>query len=430
MSETPTLIYLEADDEVTTVVRRLRQVEGERVVLVAPGRSRATSSVVALRLLARLGEEAGVTIAVAGDALTRSLAAEAGLDTYASVEDARNARPAAPADAPTRQASIHVVRGEAASDETAPVPLSAVVAPATAADREATHTAVSWAADPPRSAAVAASVPLAAIGALAMLVVGVASWELSAFSAATDSRHAAQRSTAPSTTKSLCRRRTRRRQRGRPPVPAQAPSIRAAAVGPSCFFTSTPSMSLERAVRGGGDQRSVPSEAVSCRPSTDGPKVDPGRQRRSGRGRRHWRGATCPLRHRHCRRRRARRCCAAFPNTPTSRRDSRATAPLIDTTAPNHRRRRHHGRSPRRRPTALARRSLEWRRALQCGRSANPREGVDVVGTRDQAEAQIPDLAYTTIARRADVARARSRLASESGSFGARALPDRRGPIF
>jgi len=132
VSDAPTLVYLEADDEVTTVVRRLRQAEGERVVLVAPGRSRATSSVVAMRLLARVGEEAAITIAVAGDALTRSLAAEAGLGTYASVDDARNARPAPPAEAeaPTRQASIHVVRGEAASDETAPVP--AVVMPATA----------------------------------------------------------------------------------------------------------------------------------------------------------------------------------------------------------------------------------------------------------------------------------------------------------
>lgn len=176
MSDTPTLIYLEADDEVTTVVRRLRQVEGERVVLVAPGRSRATSSVVALRLLARVGEEAGVTIAVAGDALTRSLAAEAGLDTYASVEDARNARPAAPAEAPTRQASIHVVRGEAASDETAPVPLSAVVAPAAVAPIEET-TQQRPAAVVPRHAPASQpwwrSVPVATILALlALLVVG------------------------------------------------------------------------------------------------------------------------------------------------------------------------------------------------------------------------------------------------------------------
>jgi hypothetical protein len=176
VSDTPTLIYLEADDEVTTVVRRLRQAEGERVVLVAPGRSRATSSVVALRLVARVGEEAGVTIAVAGDALTRSLAAEAGLDTYASVEDARNPRPAAPAEAPTRQASIHVVRGEAASDETAPVPLSPVVVPATAAPIEEATQQRPVAVVPrnaPASRPSWQAFPLAAILALlGLLVVG------------------------------------------------------------------------------------------------------------------------------------------------------------------------------------------------------------------------------------------------------------------
>ncbi len=82
-------------------------------MLVAPGRSRATSSVVALRLLARIAEEAGRALAVVGDALTRSLAAEAGLDAYASVEDARLALPAPAEAAQARRASIHVVRGDA-----------------------------------------------------------------------------------------------------------------------------------------------------------------------------------------------------------------------------------------------------------------------------------------------------------------------------
>ena len=50
-----------------------------------------------------------------GDALTRSLAAEAGLDAYASVEDARTAVPA-PAEAQARRASIHVVRGDAPAE--------------------------------------------------------------------------------------------------------------------------------------------------------------------------------------------------------------------------------------------------------------------------------------------------------------------------
>ncbi|MEA2650465.1 MAG: hypothetical protein QOI85_186 [Chloroflexota bacterium] len=112
MSEDTALIYLETDDEVTSVARRLRDANSERVVLVAPGRSRATSSVVALRLLARIAEESGRGLSVVGDALTRSLAVEAGLDAYASVDDARHAVPA-PAEAEARRASIHVVRGDA-----------------------------------------------------------------------------------------------------------------------------------------------------------------------------------------------------------------------------------------------------------------------------------------------------------------------------
>jgi len=128
VSEDAALIYLETDDEVTSVVRRIRDTAGGRVVLVAPGRSRATSSVVALRLLARAGDDAGRKVGVVGDALTRSLAAEAGLESYRSVEDARGAVVAPPGDAQSRRASIHVVRGTA-SDETVAVPLAT---PATA----------------------------------------------------------------------------------------------------------------------------------------------------------------------------------------------------------------------------------------------------------------------------------------------------------
>jgi hypothetical protein len=125
VSAAPELLYLETDDEVTSVVRRLRAADADRVVLVAPGRSRATSSVVALRLLARVGEESGRSVAVVGDALTRSLATEAGLDAYLSVGDARDAI-APPAEAADeRRAAIHVVRGRA-SDETAAVRPAAV----------------------------------------------------------------------------------------------------------------------------------------------------------------------------------------------------------------------------------------------------------------------------------------------------------------
>lgn len=120
MSETPAIVYLEADDEITSVVRRVRGAETGRVIVVAPGRSRATSSAVALRLLARAGEEEGREVAVVGDALTRSLATEAGLAAYVTLADARRAEPAATSE-PTEvhHAAIHVVRG---GDETVATP--------------------------------------------------------------------------------------------------------------------------------------------------------------------------------------------------------------------------------------------------------------------------------------------------------------------
>lgn len=113
MDGEPQLLYLEPDDEVTSVVRRLRGADAGRVVLVAPGRSRATSSVVALRLLARAASEAGRSVALVADASTRALAGEAGIAAFASVADATSPTPS-PAEpmTPTR-APIHVVRGAA-----------------------------------------------------------------------------------------------------------------------------------------------------------------------------------------------------------------------------------------------------------------------------------------------------------------------------
>jgi hypothetical protein len=110
-SEEPQLLYLEPDDEITSVIRRLRGADAGRVVLVAPGRSRATSSVVALRLLQRAAAETGRSVALVADAPTRSLAGEAGVAAFASVADATSPSPS-PAEpmTPTR-APIHVVRG-------------------------------------------------------------------------------------------------------------------------------------------------------------------------------------------------------------------------------------------------------------------------------------------------------------------------------
>ena len=175
MSEQTALLYLETDDEVTSVARRLRGADAGQVVLVAPGRSRATSSVVALRLLARVGDEAGRRVAVVGDALTRSLAAEAGLEAYGSVEDARNAVPA-PAEGHGRRAAIHVVRG--VSDETAPVPAAGPPPPRADPDTETRPVAVAPARQEPRRRAATVggrprAVPAAVLLAgLAALLIG------------------------------------------------------------------------------------------------------------------------------------------------------------------------------------------------------------------------------------------------------------------
>jgi hypothetical protein len=177
VTEDPALLYLETDDEVTSVVRRLRATDAERVVLVAPGRSRAVSSVVALRLLARVGEEAGRRVSVVGDALTRSLAAEAGLDAYRSVEDARQAGPVPVTEAESRGASIHVVR-RGASDATQLVSSAAPAAPMADADTETRPVPIAPRQAParprprPRPSSRRA-VPLALLaGGLAVLLVG------------------------------------------------------------------------------------------------------------------------------------------------------------------------------------------------------------------------------------------------------------------
>ncbi|MBA2266050.1 MAG: hypothetical protein H0W17_06610 [Chloroflexi bacterium] len=171
MTEETELLYLETDDEVTSVVRRLRDTKAVRVVLVAPGRSRATSSVVALRLLARAAHEAERGLALVGDGLTRSLAAEAGLDAYASIDDARNVVPTEPIEAATKRASIHVVRGVDA-DETAPTPIMAAPA-ATAWSDELTQVRARPAptVTRPRQRRRSPAVGLG-LGALAVLLIG------------------------------------------------------------------------------------------------------------------------------------------------------------------------------------------------------------------------------------------------------------------
>jgi hypothetical protein len=119
------ILYLEPDDEIPSVVRRVRESELPRLVLVAPGRSKATSSAIGLRLLARHAKEVGRELSLVADPAARALAAEAGIPAFASLDQAQTDPGAAAMPAPSAGqpplAAIHVVRGEAASPPAMPV---------------------------------------------------------------------------------------------------------------------------------------------------------------------------------------------------------------------------------------------------------------------------------------------------------------------
>jgi Baseplate J-like protein len=104
------LLYLEPDDEITAVVRRIRASGAKRVVLVTPGRSKATSSAVALRLLARVAEDEGRDVVLVADPAARALAAEAGIAAFASIAEADTEGAAPPAAPAPHRAPIRVVR--------------------------------------------------------------------------------------------------------------------------------------------------------------------------------------------------------------------------------------------------------------------------------------------------------------------------------
>jgi hypothetical protein len=119
------ILYLEPDDEIPSVVRRVRESDLPRLVLVAPGRSKATSSAIGLRLLARHAGEVGRQLSLVADPASRTLAAEAGIPAFASIAEAQvevgSPDPGTAQPALRPLAAIHVVRGEAASPPAMPV---------------------------------------------------------------------------------------------------------------------------------------------------------------------------------------------------------------------------------------------------------------------------------------------------------------------
>jgi hypothetical protein len=83
---TTPILYLDADDEITSAAARIRSTTEDRIALVLPYGSRLATSRINFRLLAREATERGKTIEiVAADSSARALAAAAGLPVHPSV---------------------------------------------------------------------------------------------------------------------------------------------------------------------------------------------------------------------------------------------------------------------------------------------------------------------------------------------------------
>ena len=82
----PSIVYLDVDDEITSAAARLRSMAADRIVLVLPYGSRLSTSRINFRLLAREAAANGKRLEiVAPDAAARALAGSAGLAVHASV---------------------------------------------------------------------------------------------------------------------------------------------------------------------------------------------------------------------------------------------------------------------------------------------------------------------------------------------------------
>ncbi len=82
------VVYIDVDDEITSVAARLRRLPDTRVALVVPPGSRVATSRINFRLLAREAAGSGRALAiVTPDVAVRALAGAAGLETHGSVAE-------------------------------------------------------------------------------------------------------------------------------------------------------------------------------------------------------------------------------------------------------------------------------------------------------------------------------------------------------
>ncbi|OQA04147.1 MAG: hypothetical protein BWY68_00489 [bacterium ADurb.Bin400] len=88
------IIYLEPDDEITSVIDRLKASTSVGVALVIPRGSSLAQSLINLKILKRSAEELGREVSlVVTDRITRNLASQLGITVYSKVSEAEHSRP-------------------------------------------------------------------------------------------------------------------------------------------------------------------------------------------------------------------------------------------------------------------------------------------------------------------------------------------------
>lgn len=88
------IIYLEPDDDITSVIGRIKEIAPSSVALVVPRGGNIAQSIVNLKLLKREIEKIDKTVSlVANDKISKNLASQVGISVYSTVSEAKMAKP-------------------------------------------------------------------------------------------------------------------------------------------------------------------------------------------------------------------------------------------------------------------------------------------------------------------------------------------------
>ena len=112
--EAPKILYLEIDEEVTSIIDRMRSVSNEEIVLVIPHRATLLQSIVNLKLLKRQAEKFEKNMAiVTQDKTGRNLSSQIGITVYSDIEQLKGKSSTAVFD----RAKPIIIKGEDIEEE-------------------------------------------------------------------------------------------------------------------------------------------------------------------------------------------------------------------------------------------------------------------------------------------------------------------------